>query len=74
MDGVATARGDTLCLNGLKHGENYEVRLLTGTDDKTSARMMQFGLYGRVKKHGSYLDGGVNFGSQRNRVSRAVRR
>src|SRR5262249_33167326 len=30
MEGVATARGDTLCLNGLKHGEHYEVRLLTG--------------------------------------------
>jgi len=37
--GIVTARGDTLCLNGLKHGESYEVTLLAGfpaaTGDKT---------------------------------------
>src|SRR5207237_2144401 len=30
LAGILTARGDTLCLNGLKHGENYEVELLAG--------------------------------------------
>lgn len=28
--GIVTARGDTLCLNGLKHGETYEVSVLAG--------------------------------------------
>jgi uncharacterized protein YfaS (alpha-2-macroglobulin family) len=28
--GVVTARGDTLCLDGLKHGETYEVEVLAG--------------------------------------------
>src|SRR5204863_6321340 len=28
--GIVTARGDTLCLDGLKHGETYEVELLAG--------------------------------------------
>jgi uncharacterized protein YfaS (alpha-2-macroglobulin family) len=30
IGGIVTTRGDTLCLNGLKHGEIYEVRLLAG--------------------------------------------
>lgn len=30
LDGIVTARGDTLCLDGLKHGETYQVELLTG--------------------------------------------
>jgi uncharacterized protein YfaS (alpha-2-macroglobulin family) len=28
--GIVTARGDTLCLDGLKHGDVYDVELLTG--------------------------------------------
>ncbi len=28
--GVVTARGDTLCLDGLKHGETYQVTVMTG--------------------------------------------
>ncbi|MGE5271093.1 MAG: MG2 domain-containing protein [Thiohalocapsa sp.] len=39
LGGIVTARGDTLCLNGLKHGQSYEVELLAGfpaeTGDKT---------------------------------------
>ena len=39
LDGVVTARGDTLCLDGLKHGETYQIELLAGfpaaTGDKT---------------------------------------
>lgn len=30
LPGIVTGRGDTLCLNGLKHGENYEIELLAG--------------------------------------------
>ncbi len=30
LAGIVTARGDTLCLDGLKHGETYEVELLAG--------------------------------------------
>src|SRR5712691_9115741 len=30
LNGIVTARGDTLCLDGLKHGETYEVELLAG--------------------------------------------
>jgi uncharacterized protein YfaS (alpha-2-macroglobulin family) len=37
--GIVTARGDTLCLDGLKHGETYEIELLAGfpaaTGEKT---------------------------------------
>ncbi len=30
IGGIVTAKGDTLCLDGLKHGESYAVTLLTG--------------------------------------------
>ncbi len=30
FDGIVTVRGDTLCVNGLRHGETYELRLLAG--------------------------------------------
>ena len=30
IDGIITARGDTLCVNGLKHGESYEIKVLSG--------------------------------------------
>src|SRR5256885_1280226 len=30
LDGIVTARGDTLCLDGLKHGETYRIELLPG--------------------------------------------
>ena len=39
LAGIVTARGDTLCLDGLKHGETYAVELLAGfpaaTGEKT---------------------------------------
>ncbi len=39
LAGIVTARGDTLCLDGLKHGDTYEIELLAGfpaaTGDKT---------------------------------------
>ncbi len=30
LAGIVTTRGDTLCLDGLKHGETYDVELLAG--------------------------------------------
>ncbi len=30
LDGIVTGRGDTICLEGLKHGETYQVQLLAG--------------------------------------------
>jgi uncharacterized protein YfaS (alpha-2-macroglobulin family) len=39
LDGIVTGRGDAICLEGLKHGETYQVELLAGfpsdTGDKT---------------------------------------
>ena len=39
LDGIVTARGDTMCLDGLKHGTTYQIELLTGfpsiTGEKT---------------------------------------
>ena len=34
-DGVVTAHGDTICLDGLKHGGNYQLSLLTGFPSDT---------------------------------------
>jgi hypothetical protein len=39
--GIVTARGDTLCLNGLKHGENYQLELLTGFPADTGDRTIE---------------------------------
>jgi uncharacterized protein YfaS (alpha-2-macroglobulin family) len=38
FDGVVTVRGDTLCVNGLRHGETYELRLLAGFPAETGER------------------------------------
>src|SRR3954454_16718826 len=35
FEGVVTVRGDTLCVNGLRHGETYELRLLVGFPAET---------------------------------------
>ena len=39
LSGIVTARGDTMCLNGLKHGGTYDIEVLAGlpadTGDKT---------------------------------------
>src|SRR3984957_8090882 len=41
LDGIVTGRGDTICLEGLKHGANYQVELLPGfpaaSGEKTQA-------------------------------------
>lgn len=38
VDGVVTGRGDTVCLDGLKHGETYDVSLLTGFPSETGEK------------------------------------
>src|SRR6202011_3652408 len=30
LDGIVTARGDTMCLDGMKHGSTYDVEVLAG--------------------------------------------
>ncbi|HJU17826.1 MAG TPA: MG2 domain-containing protein [Stellaceae bacterium] len=41
IDGIVTARNDTLCLNGLKHGEIYEVELLAGFPADTGEKLAE---------------------------------
>src|SRR6516164_6757347 len=41
LDGIVTARGDTLCLEGLKHGAIYNVEILTGLPAATGERMRE---------------------------------
>jgi outer membrane autotransporter protein len=69
--GVDTRIGDSVTL-GVSGGEANPDVQLSSAEDRTTARMMQFGVYGRMKKQRSYFDGGINFGTQRSRVSRAV--
>ena len=38
FDGIVTGRGDTLCVNGLRHGETYELRLLAGFPAESGER------------------------------------
>src|SRR5712691_2461344 len=38
LAGIVTARGDTLCLDGLKHGETYQVELLAGFSAATGEK------------------------------------
>ncbi|HVH77742.1 MAG TPA: MG2 domain-containing protein, partial [Stellaceae bacterium] len=38
LDGIVTGRGDTICLEGLKHGETYQVQLLTGFPSDTGEK------------------------------------
>ena len=40
LDGIVTARGDTMCLDGLKHGETYQVTLLTGFPSVTGEKTL----------------------------------
>jgi uncharacterized protein with beta-barrel porin domain len=69
--GVDANMGESAML-GVSGGESNPDLQVSGADDKAQTRMLQFGVYGRVKKHRSYLDGAINFGTQRNRVSRMV--
>ncbi len=39
LDGIVTARGDTMCLDGLKHGEVYNVEILAGLPSATGEKM-----------------------------------
>src|ERR1700758_3910702 len=38
LDGIVTARGDTMCLDGMKHGGNYNVEILAGLPAPTGER------------------------------------
>jgi alpha-2-macroglobulin len=39
LDGIVTARGDTMCLDGLKHGAIYQVQILAGLPAITGERL-----------------------------------
>ena len=39
LDGIVTARGDTMCLDGLKHGGVYNVEVLAGLPAATGEKM-----------------------------------
>ncbi len=41
LAGIVTARGDVLCLDGLKHGETYEVELLPGFPAVTGEKTLE---------------------------------
>src|SRR5271166_5959458 len=39
LDGIVTARGDTMCLDGMKHGTVYQVEILAGLPATTGEQM-----------------------------------
>src|SRR5215469_5065186 len=39
-DGIVTGRGDTICLEGLRHGETYQVQLLAGFPSATGEKTL----------------------------------
>src|SRR5438067_3990577 len=41
LAGIVTARGDTLCLDGLKHGETYQIELLAGFPAATGEKTLE---------------------------------
>src|SRR5437868_2485806 len=41
LDGIVTARGDTMCLDGMKHGGNYIIEILTGLPAATGERLRE---------------------------------
>ncbi|HEX3538129.1 MAG TPA: alpha-2-macroglobulin [Stellaceae bacterium] len=41
LDGIVTARGDTMCLDGMKHGGNYIVEILAGLPAATGERLRE---------------------------------
>jgi uncharacterized protein YfaS (alpha-2-macroglobulin family) len=41
LDGIVTARGDTLCLDGMKHGGIYNVEILPGLPAATGERLLE---------------------------------
>src|SRR5439155_6622570 len=38
LDGIVTARGDTMCLDGMKHGGIYNIEILAGLPAATGER------------------------------------
>jgi alpha-2-macroglobulin len=40
LDGIVTGRGDTICLEGLKHGTTYQVQLLAGFPSETGEKTL----------------------------------
>ncbi|MBV9815197.1 MAG: hypothetical protein JO229_05535, partial [Alphaproteobacteria bacterium] len=40
LDGIVTARGDTMCLDGMKHGGVYNVEVLAGLPAATGERLL----------------------------------
>ncbi len=41
LDGIVTARGDTMCLDGMKHGGNYNIEILAGLPAATGERLRE---------------------------------
>src|SRR5438128_2539773 len=41
LDGIVTARGDTLCLDGMKHGGIYNIEVLAGLPAATGERLRE---------------------------------
>ncbi len=41
LDGIVTARGDTMCLDGMKHGGNYNIEILAGLPAATGERLSE---------------------------------
>src|SRR5271165_1922170 len=41
LDGIVTARGDTMCLDGMKHGGIYNVEILAGLPAATGERLRE---------------------------------
>ncbi|HVC51463.1 MAG TPA: MG2 domain-containing protein [Stellaceae bacterium] len=41
VDGIVTGRGDTVCVNGLKHGGDYRIQLLAGFPSATGEKMRE---------------------------------
>ena len=41
LDGIVTARGDTMCLDGMKHGGVYSVEVLAGLPAATGERLRE---------------------------------
>src|SRR5580704_14277642 len=41
LDGIVTGRGDTMCLDGMKHGGTYDVEVLAGLPAATGERLLE---------------------------------
>jgi outer membrane autotransporter protein len=68
FDGAVT-RDLTLGVSG---GEALPQVLLDDADDRTRARMLQVGTYGRYRKNASRIDGAFGFGGHWNNTTRSI--